>query len=398
MRRLSNHIGLQQDSDETDAGSLFLQRVLIVTGVTVATVLALLLVWLRASRNQQRADSSSKIFCRSRLMKVIQPATIVLILALVLSGLPVQAQQQALRATDAQVRQLFERLDEHAESFHRHFSEAIARSFLHDAEIGDYFRRFVAEFDHLAARLKERARKRQPVSTDVPELLNRAARIDTFMRSYDLGLQAERDWQVLRADLNQLARFYTITTRWDLPTAPGINLNINTDVLPNRLIGTYRLDRSQSEDVRRMVEGAVNILPRAEQRRRMSALIRQLRAPELIAIDRQGSTVTFVSSLQPPRTYRADGRAQNEQTSDGRDERVTTLLYGDQFRMETNNQNGEYYSVTFDSTGQGDRLHVTRTLLADWLVRPIVVTSFYRKISDAPQLNIFAEKPGRIAR
>ncbi|HWQ35164.1 MAG TPA: hypothetical protein VNQ79_20130 [Blastocatellia bacterium] len=45
MRRLRNHIGLQRDSDETDAGSLFLYRVLIVAGVTVVTVLALLLAW-----------------------------------------------------------------------------------------------------------------------------------------------------------------------------------------------------------------------------------------------------------------------------------------------------------------------------------------------------------------
>jgi hypothetical protein len=312
-------------------------------------------------------------------MKFLKQAAVIIVVLVVVNGFTVIAQQEPLRVSDQQLKQLLTRLDTHAENFHKSLAEAINRSYLHDAEIGKYLKYFAWELEQLTDRLQERSQDRKPISSEVQEVLNRGPYLDTFMRSYDFGPRAERDWQMLTADFDQLASYYTIKTYWRVPTDISSPPKPDLGALANRLIGTYKLERTQSEDVRKAIEEAVNALPATARRPAMSALL---------AIDRQGDKVTLASSLRPARTFIATGYAQTER---GKLENV--LLYGSQFRLNTLGDTDSFFSVNYASIDQGARLHVTHTALLNQFARPLVIVSYYKKISDVPQLNLDTEEP-----
>jgi hypothetical protein len=321
-------------------------------------------------------------------MRYLKEAAVGLFVLLSGYGLGSARGQEPFRVSDQQVAQLLARLDTQSESFHQHLEEAIVRGFLNDAEIGQYLKRFVGEFEQLTDRLKERSQDGKPTLADVQEVLNRGPYLDTFMRSYDFGPEAERDWQLIYAELSQLASYYKLETYWGVPTTPGQPINVDLEALANRLIGTYELDGSRSDDVRAVVERAVNELPLAERRRALTTLLPHLRLPARLALDRQQNTVTLASSLRPARVYAATGRAH---TGKGGQEQV--MLYGDQFRLNTVGEAGVLYSETYTTIEQGARLHVTQTALISQLRRPVVVVSYYKKRSDVPQLNLDTEEP-----
>jgi len=318
-------------------------------------------------------------------MKYFKHAAVILFVLALGGGFA--AGQGPFRASDQQVAQLLARLDTHAESYRKSLAEAIDRSFLADAEIGSYLKQFAGEFEQLTSRLKERSRGRKPISSAVQEVLNRGPYLDTFMSSYDFGPQVERDWQLIYADLNQLASYYKIKTYWGVPTSIGHPLPADLGSLSNRLIGTYELDTSRSSDVRDAVERTVNELPRATRRQTLTTLITRMRVPKRLAIDRHGDKVTLATSLQPARTYAPTGHAHT-----GRGDIENVLLYGNQFRLNTVGEGDSLYSVTYATIEQGAGLHVTRTALLSRFPRPLVVVSYYKKISDTPQLSLGTEE------
>lgn len=308
------------------------------------------------------------------------------VLLIVTIGAGISAGQEPFRVSDQQVRQLLATLDSHAETFRDDLDKSIEKGVLRDSEIGEYLKRYVHEFEQLTGRLKRRSHDHKPVSAEVQEVLNRGPYLDAFAGSYDFGMRTERDWQLVYADLNQLASYYRIETHWGVPTSLGHPAPVDLSALSNRLIGTYELDHSQSDDTRDAVEQAVNELPATAQRRARTTLLARMRAPERLAINRQMDQVTLASSAQPARTYTATGRAY---TGQGNLERV--LLYGNNFRLGTVGEDDSRYFVTYSTTDEGARLHVTHTAILNQFSRPLVIISYYKKVSDIPQLNLNSE-------
>src|SRR5262249_53493358 len=148
---------------------------------------------------------------------------------------------------------------------------------------------------------------RRAVSADVDEVLTRGWYIDNFMRTNRLGAEAERDWAAVRADLQTLARYYNTTWRWDdRAYNPSGNRYDNTPRgydnqarggygFGGRLTGTYALDTTRSDDVLRAAERVTAGLDPDEAERVRAALQRRLEAPERIALDQRGRSVTIVS-------------------------------------------------------------------------------------------------------
>ena len=62
-----------------------------------------------------------------------------------------------------------------------------------------------------------------------------------------------------------------------------------------------------------------------EQQRLRNAVIRRLEAPESLAIERRGRTITIASSRAAQITFEADGRLQIEQSRNGRMRTKATL-------------------------------------------------------------------------
>jgi hypothetical protein len=309
-------------------------------------------------------------------------------LVLVFGGMFIKpAGQSPFRVSDQQLEQLTVRLEKNSNNFRLSIKEAITLSFLSEAQIGNYMKSYAHEFTELTIRLKKRLKERKPISSEAQEVLNRAEYIDSFMSRYELSPQAEDDWQRLRADLDQLASYYRIVTHWNTPEFLGVPQSAQVEALENRLVGTYELDRSRSTDVRKTVERALSSMPLSSRVRLQITLMQRLRAPKLLAIERDAGKITFGSSLQDARIYEIVERAQTDKS-----ERVATLLYGGQFRINTGSDSDGLYSVTFGSTNMGSRLQVIRIALLNQFKLPIVVTHYYTKISDAAIFDLSEEE------
>jgi hypothetical protein len=124
-------------------------------------------------------------------------------------------------------------------------------------------------------------------------------------------------------------------------------------------------------------------------------LSRRLEAPEMLAIERNGRSITIASSIAPQVIFEADGRDRVEQTPRGRTIRVNAALRGDQLKVTSTGDRGNDYSVTFDALDNGRQLRVTRRIEAESLTRPVTVNSFYNKTSEVAQLDLYNEDVAR---
>jgi hypothetical protein len=238
--------------------------------------------------------------------------------------------------------------------------------------------------------LQDRFNDRQDAVADVQEALTRAAYIDRFMQRRNLAARAERDWTALRSDLNQLARYYNVTWNWNTASFPPAG---SGNQAANRLTGTYRLATTQSDNAQDVAERATRGLSGQERERVRQMILRRLDAPDWLAIERRGRTVTMASSHAPQTTFDADGRQRIEQTKNGRTVRVSAALTGDQLVVSSSGDRGNDYHATFDLIDQGRRLRVTRRLDAERLTQPVVVSSIYDRTSDVAQLNLYTGNP-----
>src|SRR6185369_11483319 len=136
-------------------------------------------------------------------------------------------------------------------------------------------------------------------------------------------------------------------------------------------------------------EAASRTIPSTDRQRVYDSLLRRLDPPEMLAIDRSGSSVTIVSTRAPQINFVADGREQVETTARGRTIRVRATLLNDQLSITRSGDRADDFTVTFEPIERGRRLQVTRTLYNERLTQPITVRSYYDRVSDVAQLNIY---------
>jgi hypothetical protein len=132
-------------------------------------------------------------------------------------GAVAAAQQQPTRASDQQVDVLLTRMHADIDTFRASFDRAIDRNRINGTRAEDDINRAVEDFKEAADRLKDRAHDRQAGTADAEDVLRRASVIDAFMAANTLDTPAERDWQTLRVELNQLASAYGVSSSWTGP-------------------------------------------------------------------------------------------------------------------------------------------------------------------------------------
>lgn len=118
------------------------------------------------------------------------------------------------RITDKEVEQILHRIEQQSGKFRSSLDDALDRSRLDDTNREDDINAFVKEFDQEVKRLHDRFDDRKSVAADVQAVLDRAARIDSFMGRRGLTGKALNEWSALRANLDQLAEAYSVTWRW----------------------------------------------------------------------------------------------------------------------------------------------------------------------------------------
>jgi len=127
---------------------------------------------------------------------------------------PSKAQRES-GSGDADVRDLFRRIETDTDMFRRNAQNAMDRA------SRDELNNLIADFADSASQLNRRSMTRQPTQSEVRATLDRAVPINNFFLNNRIGLGTQRDWELLRGDLDQLARAYNLNSQWNARGAVG---------------------------------------------------------------------------------------------------------------------------------------------------------------------------------
>jgi len=254
----------------------------------------------------------------------------------------------------------------------------------------DQINQQLSSFETSVLQLRNRASSRQISSSDVSNLLQSASYLNSFVSDRQLSSQTQTSWNQLRPELERLASAFNVAANWSTyPNNDGNPNNYPGNQSRGGLTGTFRIAASQSDDARRAVDDATRNLSQAERQRVYDSLLRRLDPPQMLAIDRRGTSVTIASTRAQQISFVADGREQVETTQTGRTVRVRAQISGDQLSISRSGDRADDFTVNFDVVDNGRRLLVTRSLSSDRISQVVTVRTYYDRTSDVAQLNIY---------
>jgi hypothetical protein len=117
--------------------------------------------------------------------------------------------------------------------------------------------RLILDFEAATNQLDRRLGSRRGTSADARLVLDRAVLIDNFLLNNRIGSGTQREWQSLRADLDQLAAYYNLSTQWGSGSSSNNNnYNLN-DMQMRQLIQridsrTVTFSRNLRQDLNRL--------------------------------------------------------------------------------------------------------------------------------------------------
>ena len=112
------------------------------------------------------------------------------------------------------VKRILKRLEEDTDRYSKSLDSALDKSALNGTRSEDEINNYVHQFEEATDHLKDKYEDQGAAPNLAREVLSRGQSIDRFMRRNNLGGKAESDWQIVRSDLNLLARSYRISWRW----------------------------------------------------------------------------------------------------------------------------------------------------------------------------------------
>lgn len=160
--------------------------------------------WSTLRGNLDELAEAYNVTWRWESVAVLGPTTVVTATPV---GLP-------YRLTDKEVERILHGVEQQSGKFRSSLDSALDRSSLNSTDREDDINAFIKEFDQEVRRLHDRFDDHKSVAADVQAVLDRAARIDVFMRRRGLTEKAQSEWSALRANLDQLAEAYSVTWRW----------------------------------------------------------------------------------------------------------------------------------------------------------------------------------------
>ncbi|HET9713045.1 MAG TPA: hypothetical protein VFP64_14215, partial [Pyrinomonadaceae bacterium] len=102
------------------------------------------------------------------------------------------------RLSDKEVERILHGIEQQSGKFRSSLDSALDRSSLNNTDREDDINAFIKEFDQEVKRLHDRFDEHKSVAADVQTVLDRAARIDAFMRRRGLTEKAQNEWSALR--------------------------------------------------------------------------------------------------------------------------------------------------------------------------------------------------------
>lgn len=148
----------------------------------------------------------------------------------------VHAQVRAYRVSDRQVQTLLTRIENRTDTFKNQVDRALDNSNINGTGQEDSINTIISNFESSTNRLKDNFSSNRSSANDVREVLQRAAFINSFMRSNRLSTTAQGSWTAIRTDLNTLAGYYRVSANWNAPVITQQNVYIGTDTQVRNLI------------------------------------------------------------------------------------------------------------------------------------------------------------------
>jgi len=299
---------------------------------------------------------------------------------------PSMSSTRSLRLSESELNQLIRRTAAGGDRFRSSLNAAFGRNTYGQPQSERDMLVAVGYLRNATDRLRNQFDAKQPLADSVAAVLTRATPIDSYMSNNPATTQAQDDWSTLRGELNTLAGAYNLPTSWQTSADPR-NTQTGYD-FNSRLTGTFRLDPTRSDNPRDVADRVTRSLSNNERQSVHDRMFARLESPEMLAMERRGSTMTMASSRAPQSTFEANGIERQEQLN-GRSSRVTAGLNGDQLLVKSTGYRENDFNVTFEPIENGQRLRVRREIFSDRLSQPVVVNSVYDRTSAAPQWNIY---------
>ncbi len=308
--------------------------------------------------------------------------SIYLVIGFLVFGMFAEANGQLYR-NEREIRDITRQLSSKVDNFQNVLANQLRRSSIdrQDREkleddvqiVEDQIRKFETVFN-----------RQRETADDVKAVLESAKTVNDFIKYNSISSQTDRDWLGITELLDRLASNYNIYWTWDTDYSNTGNYP-SSGTFNAGLTGTYQLNVSKSENTDEIADRAIrNSNARNDQDARAD-LEDKLQAPEQIAIDIRGNSLTLGTSLAQPITFIADGRELVQTTDDGRTIRVRTTLRGQDLTISSLGGDTDY-TITFTSTGSGRSMKVNRRVTTNYLRQTVFAESVYEKTDSVARL------------
>jgi hypothetical protein len=124
--------------------------------------------------------------------------------------------RRAGHPADANVAELLARIADSTAEFQGRLGGELDRVRLANSRQEEAASKDLQRFQAATERLRSRFDSRRAGKGDVQQVIKRAQPVDRFVRRWRLEGRAERTWNALRGDLEQLAAVYGVTFRWEV--------------------------------------------------------------------------------------------------------------------------------------------------------------------------------------
>lgn len=291
-------------------------------------------------------------------------------------ALSVSGQIRSYRVTDRQVQTLINRIETRTDTYRREFERVFDNNRNNSTQLREEVTSLVNDFENSTDELKNNFTSRTSSEKDVREVLNRAALINTFMRNNRVSTAAQTQWNLIRTDLNTLANYYRVSWNWNtIPTDTNYPRGFDA-----RLTGTYRLNKSQSDNVNDAIARAIsNVDNNSNQRDRIQRnLERRLTSPDMLAIEKDGQQVKLASSLVQQVSFDADGVSRSETNPNGRTVQIRATATDNDLTIDYEGDRMNDFYVSFIPSNNG-QLRVSRRVYLENRNETVTVMSVYDK-------------------
>ncbi|MGI8788008.1 MAG: hypothetical protein ACR2HG_09640 [Pyrinomonadaceae bacterium] len=284
------------------------------------------------------------------------------------------------RISDSNVQTLLGKIQTRTDEYKREVGFSLERGAMNKTRSQESINNYISDFEKATDNLRRNFDARRSTTADVEEVLNRAYYVDGFMRDYSLTPAAETQWRAIRADLDTLANYYSVSWNWNRQYQPASRFDSN-------ITGTYRLNTGQSDNVQEIVDRAAANLNANQRDRITKNLERRLTPPDMLAIQKRGNEVTIASSTAPQVTFQADGVGRTETNPNGRAIKTTATTNYDGISLSYEGDRVNDFYVNFNQSSNG-QLRVVRRLYLENQNQTVTVASVYDKTSETADLTI----------